>query len=59
MKMQKINYDRIDALSKLTGLIMLAVGIDNAVKGNYYIAFFLFGLGSIISIIPLFIEIET
>lgn len=59
MKLQRSKYDRIDALSKFAGIIMLAVSIDNAVKGNYYIALFLFGLGSIISIIPLFIEIET
>jgi len=59
MKLPKSKYDRIDAISKFVGLILLAMSVDNASKGNYYIALFLFGLGGIIGIIPLFIEVKT
>lgn len=59
MKLPRSKYDKIDAVSKFIGLILLAVSIDNVSRGNYYIALFLFGLGGIIGIIPLFIEIET
>lgn len=59
MKLQRSKYDKIDALSKFTGLILLAVGVDNVSKGNYYIALFFFGLGGIIGIAPLFIEVES
>jgi hypothetical protein len=59
MKLPRSKYDTIDALSKFIGLILLAVSIDNVSKGNYYIALFLFGLGGIIGITPLFIEVET
>ncbi len=58
MKLSRSRYDKIDALSKVIGLILLAVSIDSTTKGNYFIALALFGLGGIISIIPLFIEIE-
>ncbi len=58
MKLSKSKYDKIDALSKVIGLIFLAVSIDSATKGSYFIALALFGLGGIISIIPLFIEVE-
>jgi hypothetical protein len=57
MKMSKSKYDRIDALSKIIGLILLATSIDNVSRGNYYIALFLFGLGGLIGIVPLFIEV--
>ena len=56
MKLSK--HNKIDALSKFVGLILLAVSIDYASKGNYYTALFLFGLGGIIGIAPLFIEVE-
>ena len=59
MKLSKPKYDRVDALSKITGLIILAVSIDNVTKGSYLTALALFGLGGVISIIPLFIGIET
>ncbi len=59
MKLPKTKYERIDAISKILGLILLAVGIDNVSKGNYFIALALFGLGGLISIIPVFIEVET
>lgn len=59
MKISKLKYEWIDALSKITGLILLAVSIDNVSKGNYSIALFLFGLGGMISIIPIFIRVET
>ena len=58
MKVSKRKYERIDALSKVIGLILLAVGIENVSKGDYFIALFLFGLGGMISIIPVFIEVE-
>ncbi|PWB50326.1 MAG: hypothetical protein C3F06_12195 [Candidatus Methanoperedenaceae archaeon] len=58
MKLTRSKHNKIDALSKFIGLILLAVSIDNASKGNYYIALFLFGLGGIIGIAPLFIEVE-
>ncbi len=58
MKVSKSGYKRIDALSKLAGLILLAVSIDNISRGNYFIALALFGLGGIISIVPVFIEVE-
>lgn len=59
MKASKSKYEKIDALSKIVGLILLAVGVDNAFKGNYFIALALFGLGGMISIVPLFMEVET
>lgn len=59
MKLSKKRYERVDALSKIGGLLLLAFSIDNVSKGNYYIALFLFGMGGIISIIPVFIEVET
>jgi hypothetical protein len=59
MKIKRSKHDIIDALSKFIGLILLAVSIDSVSKGNYYIALFLFGLGGIIGIAPLFIQIET
>ena len=59
MKLPRSKYDKIDAVSKFIGLILLAVSIDNVSRGNYYIALFLFGLGGIIGITPLFIEVET
>ncbi len=58
MKVSKSKYKRLDAISKVLGLILLAVSIDNVSKGNYYIALALFGLGGIISIVPVFIKIE-
>ncbi len=59
MKVSRSKYDKIDAISKFTGLVMLAVSIDNVTKGNYYIALFLFGLGGMIGIIPILIKVET
>lgn len=58
MKVSKSKYEKIDALSKITGLVMLAVSVDNVSKGNYFIALALFGIGGIISIVPVFIEVE-
>jgi hypothetical protein len=58
MKLSKSKYERIDAVSKILGLILLAFSIDNASKGNYFIALALFGIGGIISIVPMFIEVE-
>jgi hypothetical protein len=58
MKLSKTKYQRLDAVSKILGLILLAFSIDNASKGNYYIALALFGVGGIISIVPVFIEVE-
>ncbi len=59
MKVSKSKYQKIDALSKIIGLVMLAVSIDNVSKGNYYIALFLFGMGGLISIIPVFIGVKS
>ena len=59
MKLPKSKYERIDAISKIAGLVLLAVSIDNVTKGNYFIALALFGLGGLISIVPMFIEVET
>ncbi|MDO9097420.1 MAG: hypothetical protein Q7U60_04795 [Candidatus Methanoperedens sp.] len=58
MKVSKPRYEKIDAASKIIGLILLAVSIDNVSKGNYFIALALFGIGGIISIVPVFIEVE-
>ncbi len=58
MKVSKSKYEKIDAASKIIGLILLAISIDNVSKGNYYIALALFGIGGIISIVPVFIEVE-
>ncbi len=57
MKVSKSKYEKIDAISKIAGLILVAVSIDNAMKGNYFIALFLFGLGGLISIVPVFIKV--
>ncbi len=59
MKASKSKYEKIDAVSKIFGLILLAVSIDNVTKGNYFIALALFGMGGIVSIVPVFIEVET
>jgi len=59
MRVSRPNYVRIDALSKIFGLILLAVSIENASKGNYLIALALFGLGGLISVVPVFIEVKT
>ena len=58
MKVSKSKYKRLDAISKVLGLILLAISIDNISKGNYYVALALFGLGGIISIVPVLIEVE-
>ena len=59
MKLPGSKHTKIDAISKFIGLILLAVSIDNVSKGNYYIALFLFGLGAIIGIVPVFIEVDA
>jgi len=59
MRVSKSKYERIDAASKIIGLILLAVGVDNVSKGNYFAALALFGLGGLISIVPVFIEVES
>jgi len=59
MKVSRMKYKRIDAVLKIAGLILVAVSIDNVTRGNYFIALFLFGLGGIISIAPVFIKVET
>jgi len=59
MKVSKSKYEKIDAVSKIAGLIIVAVSVDHAVKGNYFIALFLFGLGGMISIVPVFIKVDT
>ena len=59
MKVSRINFPKIDAISKMAGLILVAISIDNASRGNYFIALFLFGLGGLISIMPLFIKVDT
>jgi hypothetical protein len=59
MKLSRSKYNKIDTVSKLTGLILLAMSIDNMSKGNYYFAFFFFGLGGMIGILPIFIKVET
>jgi len=59
MKVSKSKYEKIDAISKIVGLILVAVSVDHAVKNNYFIALFLFGLGGMISIVPVFIKVET
>ncbi len=59
MKMSKSRYEKIDAISKIAGLVLAALGIDNATRGNYFIALFLFGLGGMISIVPIFIQVEN
>jgi hypothetical protein len=59
MKLSRSRYERIDAVSKIAGLVLLAVGVDNITKGNYFIALALFGLGGLISIVPVFIEVKT
>jgi hypothetical protein len=59
MKLPRSKHDKIDSISKFIGLILLAVSMDYVSKGNYYIALFLFGLGAIIGIVPIFIEVET
>ena len=59
MKLSKPKYERLDAVSKILGLIMLAFSIDFASKGNYFIALFLFGLGGLISILPVFIGVKS
>ena len=58
MKLERSKYNKIDAVSKFTGLVLLAVSIDNITKGNYYIALGFFGLGGIMGIFPLFIKVS-
>lgn len=59
MKLTRSRYDKIDAISKFTGLVLLAVSIDNVSRSNYYIALFLFGLGGLIGILPILIKVDT
>jgi len=59
MKVARTKYKWIDAVSKIAALILVAVSIDNMARGNYFIALFLFGLGGIISIAPVFIQVEA
>lgn len=59
MKVSKSKYEKIDAVSKIAGLALVAVSVDHVVKGNYFVALFLFGLGGIISIVPVFIMVDT
>jgi len=59
MKVSRTKYKRIDAVSKIAGLILVAVSIDHVFRGNYPIALFLFGFGGLISITPLFIKVDT
>ena len=59
MKLPKQKYERIDAVSKIAGLVLLAIGVDNIAKGNYFTALALFGLGGLVSIVPVFIEVEV
>lgn len=58
MKVTKSKYVKIDALSKITCLIMLAAGIDSLSKGNYFLALLLFGSGGFVGIIPFYIEFQ-
>jgi hypothetical protein len=59
MKLAKSRYEKIDAASKILGLVLLAVSIDNVSKGNYLTALALFGVGGLVSIVPLFIEVDV
>ena len=59
MKVSKPKYQRLDALSKIAGLILLAVSIENASRGNYFLALALFGLGGMVSLIPLFVKVDA
>jgi hypothetical protein len=59
MKLAKSRYEKIDAVSKILGLILLAVSIDSISKGNYFTALALFGMGGLVSIVPLFIEVDA
>ena len=59
MKVSKSKYEKIDAISKIAGLILVAVSVDYAGKGDYFIALFLFGIGGLVSIAPVFIRVET
>ena len=58
MKLSKSKYEKLDAVTKIIGLVLLAFSIDRVTKGNYSVALALFGLGALISIIPLYIEVE-
>lgn len=59
MKLPGSKYQKLDTVSKFTGLILIAISIDLASKGDYYIALFLFGLGGIAGILPILIEFDT
>ncbi len=59
MKASKTEYQRLDALSKIAGLILLALSVENASTSNYFIALALFGLGGMVSLIPLFIKVDA
>lgn len=59
MKASKQKYQRLDALSKIAGLILLAVSIENVIRSNYFIALALFGLGGLVSLIPLLIKVDA
>lgn len=58
MKLSKSKYEKLDAVTKIIGLVLLAVSVDRVTKGNYSVALALFGLGALISIIPLCIDVE-
>jgi uncharacterized membrane protein YjjP (DUF1212 family) len=59
MKLPKPAYIKLEILTKIIGLALVAIGMDNVFKGNYFVALSFFIAGGLISIIPLFIEVEN
>lgn len=59
MKLPEPVYVKLDALTKITGLVLAAIGVDNAFKGNYFFALSFFIAGGFISMIPMFIDVEN
>jgi len=59
MKLPESVYVKLEVLTKLIGLVLVAIGVDNVFKGNYFIALSFFIAGGLISTIPLFIGVEN
>lgn len=59
MKLPKPVYVKLEVLTKIAGLVLVAIGVDNVFKGNYFLALSFFIAGGLISVIPLFIDVEN
>jgi len=58
MEVKEPIHQRIDLLSKLVGVVIVAVGIDRFRAGDIQSAKFYILLGALVSITPFFVEVK-